>query len=364
VPTVRFDIQIFQGRAHGGISTYFNELRNAIESIPNVDWRVRQDGILHLNNELIFDRKIHLNYKTSKLRNFANSINSRVKAIRDSDLTHSTYYRSEYLWQSLGKPHVATIHDMIPEDFSDYYPSSSPSLAKREYFSNCQAIICVSDYTKTRLLSHFGETLTPIHVIHHSSRFRVKKSDLERQSFKKKNTETVRLLYVGARGGYKRFDLLLQAMAMLNKSQFQIELLCVGGGAFNYEEESWIKKYQLPIYQIDANNAELREFYLSSDLYICTSESEGFGLPALEAMAMKCAALVPDIAVFSEICGDSVAKFAAGDSEDLASQIRILISNSEERTKFVKLGYQKSKLYSWEKTARKTLEVYKEVIHG
>jgi len=362
--SVRFDIQIFQGRAHGGIGTYFNELRSAIESIPDVDWKVRQDGFLHLNNELKFDRKLHLNYRNSKLRHVANIVNSKYMAIRDSDITHSTYYRSEFLWQCTKKPHVITIHDMIPEDYADYFRTFSPSLAKREYLLNSQAIICVSEYTRKRLLTHYGEIQTPIHVIHHSSRFRIKESDIESKISQLGRIGTKRLLFVGAREGYKRFDILLEAMAMLLKSKLDIELVCVGGGAFSIQEVAWIEKYQLPIYQIDASNSELYEIYLTSDLYICTSESEGFGLPALEAMAMKCPVLVSDIEVFSEICGQNVSKFVAGNSEDLALQIKNLILNPEQRAEKAESGYNRSQEFSWNKAAQKTLDVYSGVLNG
>lgn len=90
---------------------------------------------------------------------------------------------------------------------------------------------------------------------------------------------------------------------------------------------------------------------------------EGFSLPPLEAISSGGLVLVSDIAVHREVFGDSVIYFDPYKLDDLISKMKhVLNISSQERDKIIKKGIQKTKEFSWEKTARQTLKVYESFV--
>jgi glycosyltransferase involved in cell wall biosynthesis len=253
---------------------------------------------------------------------------------------------------------------MIPEDFPNYFMDFNPSLSKRRYYLECDAVICVSQYTKKRLIANYGEGAAPIFVVHHASRFQLTQAEISSRIIVKSKPPIIKLLFVGSRVGYKRFDLILRAISQILDQIPSVELTCVGGGAFTKSEREMMTQLSILIRQVNCNDSELRELYLKSDLYLCASETEGFGLPTLEAMAMGCPALVSDIEVFEEICGDTVWKFQSGNANDLSKKMKQLILDSKLRDSLAEKALLRSKKYTWEKTAEETVAVYKAALNS
>lgn len=96
-----------------------------------------------------------------------------------------------------------------------------------------------------------------------------------------------------------------------------------------------------------------------SDIAIQSSNFEGFGLSALEAMATGTPTVVSDIEGLADIVGDSGLLFKLGDVDDLVEKITSL-ENSRFYYEKSKAGIKKSLTYSIEETAKKYIDVYKE----
>ena len=101
---------------------------------------------------------------------------------------------------------------------------------------------------------------------------------------------------------------------------------------------------------------ELVELYRGAACLLQTSRYEGFGLPVLEAMACGTPVVAVDEPALREVGGDA-AIYAS--EEGLADAIRQAVAEREQRSA---AGIVRARLFSWEATARKTLDVYQEVL--
>jgi len=99
--------------------------------------------------------------------------------------------------------------------------------------------------------------------------------------------------------------------------------------------------------------------YSAADVYLHPSEYEGFGLPVLEAMACGTPIVARDVASIPEIVGDCfdlVSHDASPDEFAEAVSHRISMNQPVEK------AVTRSRQFSWEKTARKTAEVYQSML--
>lgn len=98
--------------------------------------------------------------------------------------------------------------------------------------------------------------------------------------------------------------------------------------------------------------------------FLFPSKSEGFGVPGLEAMAMKTPVVCSDAGPLPEIYGDAAIYFNPESVDDLEEKIRFLLKNyKKEKNRLVDLGTKQLKKYSWCKTAEQTLFVYENSIN-
>jgi glycosyltransferase involved in cell wall biosynthesis len=109
------------------------------------------------------------------------------------------------------------------------------------------------------------------------------------------------------------------------------------------------------------NDAELLQLYNACDLMAFPSFYEGFGLPILEAMACGRAVACSNTSAFPEVANAAAILFDPNSTEDIARALRDVLIDPELRTRMERLGQQRASLFTWERTARRTLEIYYEV---
>ena len=98
----------------------------------------------------------------------------------------------------------------------------------------------------------------------------------------------------------------------------------------------------------------------AAELLVYPSAYEGFGLPALEAMAVGVPVLASRGGALPETCGDA-AHYVEPEVDELAAVMRFLTTNEGERRKLAAAGREHVKKFSPRRMASRTLEVYRAV---
>jgi len=107
--------------------------------------------------------------------------------------------------------------------------------------------------------------------------------------------------------------------------------------------------------------ADLPLFFQAADVFVFPSLYEGFGLPILEAMSCGKPVACSNVSSMPEVAGDAAMLFDPYQEDSIATAIRSIITETDLRQRLADRGLERSKQFSWSKTAARTLEVLRSV---
>jgi glycosyltransferase involved in cell wall biosynthesis len=360
---VVFDYQTFCLQKVGGVSRYIVNLSRALLDVKvhsSIYAPIHQN--LFLDNECTVEQTKGLYIKsfprfTSKIFMEANEyfLKNYCKRLK-ANIIHRTYYN--YNSRNSSIPIVLTVHDLIHEKFPQYFPSSDvTSSMKKLAIARADHIVCISSKTKEDLQYYYDVPESKISIVHHGCNDLISIDNSEvNPAIPSRNF----LLYVGSRGGYKNFDVLLYALA--NSSILKRDLIVVafGGGPFSNNEIALINSLNLTahVFNFQGNDSLLHSLYRRATAMVFTSVYEGFGMPLLEAMQAGCPVISSNSSVMPEVAGNAAEYFEPLDYESLIFAISNVVHSSHKSKIMKELGYIRSADFTWENCALKTKEVY------
>lgn len=346
---IGFDGQIYLAQKQGGIRNYFS----------NIIRIFLEDKSYQINPFFYFVKKNNGNIKELSnkydelefkgIKNLFETFTPRFST-KSISLIHQTFY-FPYLHNLFPYiPHVTTVHDMIPELFPSQKNLHNPHFSKKTYYEKSKGIIAVSNTTLRDLIAIYGKNRNEVRRIYHgvnSSIFKPGKKE-HRDPF---------FLYVGKRDSYKNAVIAINAMANVPSN---VRLIFVGGGKLSKQEGALIASLGLSnqIRQISASELELASLYQQAVGLILTSKYEGFGLPAVEAMASGCPVIAARSDCTFEICNEHAAYFDSENVESLSERLTQVLTESVLREELSYSGYIRSQEFSWEKCAKETAKFY------
>src|SRR5947209_1094293 len=112
------------------------------------------------------------------------------------------------------------------------------------------------------------------------------------------------------------------------------------------------------------SDGDLLQLYNACDLFVFPSFYEGFGLPALEAMACGRAVVCSHTSALPEVVDSAAILFDPYSTDEMVRALADLLLDAELRQRMERLGLQRAAHFSWQKTAERTLEVFHEVAEG
>jgi len=165
------------------------------------------------------------------------------------------------------------------------------------------------------------------------------------------NPEEKHILVVSSNIEHKRMDLAKKIFNYIRSIREDVKMIKAGYGELlggdGVISVGWVPEEQMPL------------LFNAADVYLHTSEYEGFGLPVLEAMACGVPVVANNKASIPEIVGD-YGSFAGLDERNIiqtSEKILSLINNGIDRE-----AVEQSKKFSWRETAEETIKVYEEVL--
>ena len=258
----------------------------------------------------------------------------------------STYFTRPFTkWH--GKE-VVFVYDLIYEMYPELLPGSERVIRKKnQAILSADKVFCISATTARDLQKFYPVTDSRIVVTHlsHDQIFSIRKS-------KNQSTATEKfILYVGRRGFYKGFNLLLNAYSKWDKNR-EIKLFVVGP-SWSPEEKSLLLSLgvegAVSLFE-NIDDEQLCDLYNQAEAFIYPSEYEGFGIPLLEAMACGCPVIASNIPSTQEVAGEVPIYFEPGNTNSLERALDLLSNNAEIQTRVSK-GIAVAGGFSWKNTA-------------
>ncbi|PIR89067.1 MAG: hypothetical protein COU07_03180 [Candidatus Harrisonbacteria bacterium CG10_big_fil_rev_8_21_14_0_10_40_38] len=102
--------------------------------------------------------------------------------------------------------------------------------------------------------------------------------------------------------------------------------------------------------------------YACADAFIFPSLSEGFGLPLIEAMASGTPVVASDTSCLPEVGGSGALYADPYNSDDIKKVIQLVLENESIKNQAIKNGLIRSKEFTWEKTAKETINLYEQLL--
>jgi glycosyltransferase involved in cell wall biosynthesis len=357
---VLFDDQIFRKQSIGGISNYFLSLIQHLQNLPNL--KVQSAALLYKTTKLSdFNTGRKIRYRKRSIAPIAIVLNSLKTLFSNYDLIHSTYYSRWSVSLISRKPHIVTIHDMIPEDYPELFLSGNPNRYKERYIKSADGIIVISSYTYDRLIHFYPEISCPIALIPLASSYVL--DDASKVDSRRK-FDTRLILFVGPRGGHKNFLVLAYSLSQVIKNFPDISLLCIGGGEFRDSETQLFDELGISpnVKQRECNDEELRDLYMKCSLVVCPSIAEGFGLPSVEAASLFTPVIVGQNSYLGKKLPPALVLSDINDYLDLARKIICILESYEYFLAVAKFSYSSVEDISWRYTSDKTRNFYKQIL--
>jgi glycosyltransferase involved in cell wall biosynthesis len=357
---VLYDGNIYVIQTAGGINRYFANLIGrlpadikpymAARMTPAVNFPHRPN--LKVDKYRRF-RPAALSYRLEKL------FFKTVPRMRRYDLAHPTYYTllGEQELADYRCPVVITVWDMIHELFAEEMDDAREHVEmKRKAILAADRIICISENTKRDLLRYYPVAEKRVSVTYLASEI-----DDSVSHGPEPVPERPYYLYVGSRSRYKNFDGLLRAFAKAVATKPDLAL-CVVGGPFT-EAESRLMTDLKVIGHVEhfghTTDSHLAKLYRCSVALVYPSLYEGFGIPPLEAMSCGTVAVVSNVSSLPEVVGDAGVMFDPRSTDDLFDILLSLLENRSMREALILKGKQRATLFSWERTAAQTVDIYR-----
>ncbi len=268
---------------------------------------------------------------------------------------------------------VQTIHDVFPLKYPQFFPERTVEQMRDQWVYGAgiaSEIITDAEQTAADIKKYLGvpdhkievAPLAPAPIFNQSP----EKSNVVRVK-KKYGLENGFVLTVGTIEPRKNHSLIIKAFSeMVEKEKYRGRLVIAGRwgwktGEFHKALEECPVSGQIVIAH-SPSDQELLALYHAAALFVFAGFDEGFGLPVLEAAACGCPLLVSNRPVFRSLMDDGAEYFDPKNVSELKNKMTEALTCRCRSLKLADMAKQRAKQFSWSRTARETLNVYRKMI--
>ena len=288
------------------------------------------------------------------------------------DILHITGFAGPKFLKDAVK--ITTVNDLIgmiyPGNLAPvsrfYWQRWLPACVK-----NSSLIIAISEHTKRDIVRLLGISPDKIRVTYlaanKSFRYISDRQNLH-GVLKKYGINSKYILSVGTIEPRKNFANLIKAFALYLEriKKEEISLVIVGGKGWAYNEclkaaiGMGIQRHVIFCDYVD--DSDLPIIYNMAELFIFPSLYEGFGLPVLEAMCCATPVICSNTSSLPEVTADAAVLIDPFNRPEMTNAIENVLSDRGLKKSLSDKAMRQSSRFSWSRTARETISVYKEAM--
>ena len=290
------------------------------------------------------------------------------------DLLHSPYFASP-LYPNV--PTVVTIHDVIPL----ILPAYSRPLHVRVYTRmvsaaarRARAIITVSEAAKADIVRTIGIPSERVHVAHNAAAASLRpvtdRAAVEGMKSRFRISGEY-LLYFGGFDVRKNIERLIRAFHAA-RSSFERPYRLVLAGSLSLVGHPLYPDPRLLVEKLGLGNdvvvtgrvsdEEKPLLYSAATAFVFPSLYEGFGIPVLEAMSCGAPVITSSVSSLPEVAGDAALLVNPTSVEAMAEAMVKLLNDTGLRDEMRQRGFHRAAEFNWDRSAARTLDVYRQVV--
>ena len=266
---------------------------------------------------------------------------------------------------------ITVIYDMTYLRFPETMNESNLRRIRKDIdysVARSDRIVTISEFSKSEIHELLQVPEEKIDVVYSAPSIATGAADFQMVQERLKIQKPY-LLYVGTIEPRKNLIRLIQAFDWLKREkQIPHQLILAGGGGWKTEEihqaaeaAQFGREIQFTGY---LSSEEKNALYQNGDAMVFPSLYEGFGMPPLEAMLFGCPVICSDAASLPEIVGEAAELVDPLDVQAIADGIWHVLSNRDYRRSLIEKGAQQALRFSWDRSAEKMIQIYKETLGG
>lgn len=284
------------------------------------------------------------------------------------DVLHSPHYTMPLMHPVR---QVVTFHDMTFFLYPERHERSKQlffPLMIRASARRAERLIVPSESTRKDTLQYTATPPAKVVTIYEGvdERFFLPPSEATAQALRRRYSLPDRfVLYVGTLEPRKNVDILLEAFSRLHPHFPDVKLVLAGKAGWNVaatlQRIAQMEHAGQAIWLRHVPAAHLPALYHLAEVFVYPSLYEGFGLPPLESMAAGTPVITTNVSAMPEVVGRAGVLIPPSDIHALVAALQTLLRQPERRRHLAQQGKARARRFSWQRTARQTLQVYEQV---
>jgi glycosyltransferase involved in cell wall biosynthesis/tetratricopeptide (TPR) repeat protein len=319
-------------------------------AVPHLQTLVERSNVRYVTYHPSFHRKLNVFLLTEPLSLRANH---RLFAMPPGDV-----------------PCATILYDLIPLAYErEYLPQGS--VMRRQFFDNLQVLqqsvtqyLAISEFVAEDLQARLGVSENCVHAIGGGldEVFQQPPSAQDvRNTLAKFDLRPPYFVYAGGTDFRKNLSALLEAFRILVESSAEHVTLVLAGEMDALTKQSLLEnrfgeKYSNALRPLGyVTDDELRALYGGATALVFPSLYEGFGLPALEAMASNCPVIAANGSALREVVGDAGLLIDPLQPSEIATAMAQLLTDNSNANELRKRGLMRAASFTWDAVAAKAL---------
>lgn len=265
------------------------------------------------------------------------------------------------------RPSVAILHDIQEQFFPQYFKPDDLRARNEIYPEICRSattLVTISEFCKSSIVQRFGIDPARIEVVYNAPQSGlIDRPADDPGRWMREPLRSPFFFYPANCYLHKNHDLLLRVAAAARDSGAPFHLVFTGfelPGGFALRDEierRGLSGYCQVFESVSAD--ELRYLYRHAMALVMPTQFEGFGLPAVEALACGCPVVCSDLPALREICGANALYFPVDSAAGLRTCLERIATDAPTRARLADQGPVVAARFSWDNAAKRMLEIFR-----